>query len=777
MVQPGVVNADLSKAVAAARPLLRAGSVEPARLHDRRQRRRELGRSAHAEVRRDHATTCSRSSSCCPTASSLRLGSPTGLARRLRPVGAVVGSEGTLGIVTAATVRLDADARGASRRCSRSSPTWSRACRAVGAIIEAGLVPAALEIVDQRTIARRRGERLRRRAAARRGRRADRRARRRRGGARRARSSACASSCARAGADARRGRARRRGARSASGARARARSARWAGSRPTSTCTTPSCRAAQLPAVIEQVCAIGDRHGLTLANVFHAGDGNLHPNISFDRRDPDELARVLAAGDEILALCVAAGGVITGEHGIGTEKRDFMRARSSATTTSTRCGACARAFDPDGVCNPGKLLADARASAPSRIRRRAATTACRSRERGRSSTRSRRELRVGAAVVAHAPVAIDGVPRRARRCAPRDGEALAPLLRALGARGLAALPLGARTPARPRQPAAARRRVPLDRARSPASTRSSPPRACATRAPARALGALRARVAEAGWELPLDAPGDGARSAARSRRPRSARAASASAVPRDVVLGLEVVLGSGERTRCGGRVVKNVTGYDLAKLYTGSLGALGVIEGAWLRLRPRPARVRVLALPARPADADAIALAASPRRGSPARAPARCSATARDAARCRSSWPATRPTRRARRARLAREHGCADATPARSTPLRRAARRAARRRGSRFRISGAADAARARASAALAPRARRAARASGAAGSCCAAPDRRAGRRARCSTRRARGRARTRRARCRCEARAGRRQARPRRVRPRRRPSWRSRAR
>jgi glycolate oxidase FAD binding subunit len=67
--------------------------------------------------------------------------------------------------------------------------------------------------------------------------------------------------------------------------------------------------------------------------------------------------------------------------------------------------------------------------------------------------------------------------------------------------------------------------------------------------------------------------------------------------PRDSVLGLDVVLGSGERTRCGGRVVKNVTGYDLAKLYTGSLGTLGVIEGAWLRLRPRAERVLELVTP------------------------------------------------------------------------------------------------------------------------------------------------------------------------------------
>ena len=107
--------------------------------------------------------------------------------------------------------------------------------------------------------------------------------------------------------------------------------------------------------MIEQVCAIGDRHGLTLSNVFHAGDGNLHPNISFDRRDPDELRRVLAAGAEILELCVAAGGVITGEHGIGTEKRDFMGLLFGDDDLDAMRRLRA-AFDPDGCCNPGKIL-------------------------------------------------------------------------------------------------------------------------------------------------------------------------------------------------------------------------------------------------------------------------------------------------------------------------------------------------------------------------------------------------------------------------------------
>jgi glycolate oxidase FAD binding subunit len=108
------------------------------------------------------------------------------------------------------------------------------------------------------------------------------------------------------------------------------------------------------------------------------------------------------------------------------------------------------------------------------------------------------------------------------------------------------------------------------------------------------LAELRASVRAGGWELPLDAPGSGATVggvvAAAAVGPR----AQGFGLPRDLVLGLEVALASGERTRCGGRVVKNVTGYDLNKLYTGSFGTLGVIEGAWLRLRPLPERTAVL---------------------------------------------------------------------------------------------------------------------------------------------------------------------------------------
>ena len=110
-----------------------------------------------------------------------------------------------------------------------------------------------------------------------------------------------------------------------------------------------------LPEILERVCEICDRHRLKLANVFHAGDGNLHPNICFDRRDPEELARVIAAGREILEACVAVGGVITGEHGIGVEKRDFLHLVFGEADLEAMYR-LREAFNPDGLCNPGKII-------------------------------------------------------------------------------------------------------------------------------------------------------------------------------------------------------------------------------------------------------------------------------------------------------------------------------------------------------------------------------------------------------------------------------------
>jgi glycolate oxidase len=81
---------------------------------------------------------------------------------------------------------------------------------------------------------------------------------------------------------------------------------------------------ARLPQVLARMREMSERHGLALANVFHAGDGNLHPLILYDANKPGELESAEAFGAEILKLCVEVGGVLTGEHGVGVEKRDLM---------------------------------------------------------------------------------------------------------------------------------------------------------------------------------------------------------------------------------------------------------------------------------------------------------------------------------------------------------------------------------------------------------------------------------------------------------------------
>jgi glycolate oxidase len=112
---------------------------------------------------------------------------------------------------------------------------------------------------------------------------------------------------------------------------------------------------AQLPKVLHRMGELSMRYGLRIANVFHAGDGNLHPNISFDRRDPDLAGRVHVACREIMAACVEAGGSITGEHGVGSDKIDYMPWIFDAETLAAM-RAVRRAFDPAERANPGKVV-------------------------------------------------------------------------------------------------------------------------------------------------------------------------------------------------------------------------------------------------------------------------------------------------------------------------------------------------------------------------------------------------------------------------------------
>ncbi len=110
-----------------------------------------------------------------------------------------------------------------------------------------------------------------------------------------------------------------------------------------------------LPRVLAAIERLSEEHGLAVANVFHAGDGNLHPLILYRADEPGVNERVTALGAAILKLCLDAGGSISGEHGVGSDKRCYMDWMFSADDQVTM-QLVRRAFDPDGLANPGKIF-------------------------------------------------------------------------------------------------------------------------------------------------------------------------------------------------------------------------------------------------------------------------------------------------------------------------------------------------------------------------------------------------------------------------------------
>jgi glycolate oxidase len=118
-------------------------------------------------------------------------------------------------------------------------------------------------------------------------------------------------------------------------------------------CVDPTIPRKRLPDVLTRMSELAAQHGLRVANVFHAGDGNLHPLILYDANKPGELEAAEACGADILRYCVEVGGVLSGEHGVGVEKRDLMGTMFNETDLNQQLRVkCA--FDPDGLLNPGK---------------------------------------------------------------------------------------------------------------------------------------------------------------------------------------------------------------------------------------------------------------------------------------------------------------------------------------------------------------------------------------------------------------------------------------
>jgi glycolate oxidase subunit GlcD len=312
----------------------------------------------------------------------------------------------------------------------------------------------------------------------------------------------------------------------------------------------------KLPEALDRVREIADRYRLAHGNVFHAGDGNLHPLLFFDSRDPEQLDRVHDAGREIMKACVDLGGTITGEHGVGLEKLDAMHLIFSEDDLDAQ-RAVRSAFDEAQRLNPGKAIPPPGHKAPT-------------------------EETVGRA----APGATEYLPATTEEAcevvqqAFRDGLALVP------EGGGRWRDFGNRDRGRP---------VPFRTTALVSIVEYDPPnQTIAVEAGIRLAELQEALKTHRQW-LPLRPfTGNGATlggmAALAACGPERLRYGSA----RDLVLGLRFVSGRGRLVSTGGRVVKNVAGYDLGRLLVGSAGTLGLLTELTLRVSSIPEACRAV---------------------------------------------------------------------------------------------------------------------------------------------------------------------------------------
>ena len=548
-------------------------------------------------------------------------------------LGTFVGSEGTFGIATEATVKLT-PIPGAVRTLLADFLDVDQASRAVSAIIAAGMLPAALEMMDNAIIR------------------------------------AVEASVFTAGLpidaqavllveldgieagiddDVEKTEAilREHGARSVRRARdEKERKKLWAARKgafgavgrlmPDVMIQDAVVPRSRLPEVLADTYRISAKYDLQLANVFHAGDGNLHPLICFDLRRGADIEKVRQAGREIMETCVRAGGSITGEHGVGLDKSAYLPLIFSEDDMDTMLRVRA-AFDPSGLCNPGKIIpvpkgcGEARAVATARIfplplgegqgeglaRRNfvrhpnplpkgegaarttsppATLVAARMNE-----TRIVRDLSqlLGDVGVRRLPdftieLRDNGRAERLIEAAPSSAEQASEVLQFAVAEGLSVLPSGSR------------KFIDAGNLMTQAdlllSTRHmnrfvahEPADLVAIAEAGMTLREFQNRLAEAGQWLPIDPPDDGSATiggvvAAAQSGPQSLGYGPL----RSFVIGMRAVLGDGRQIKAGGNVVKNVAGYDLCKLFTGSYGTLALISEVTFKLRPLPTETRTV---------------------------------------------------------------------------------------------------------------------------------------------------------------------------------------
>lgn len=304
----------------------------------------------------------------------------------------------------------------------------------------------------------------------------------------------------------------------------------------------------ELPRVLAEVIEIGKRHGLEIGNVFHAGDGNLHPQLLFDDRNEDEVRRVLAADREIAALAVRVGGVLTGEHGIGCQKAYAMpMAYASQDLAAMR--AIKRIFDPRGMLNPGKVLPDNAGESIVTVR---SEVQLPDSPRSLITVRSYQEAAslLADATACGRPVALVGGGTKVGEL----GDAVR-----LCSRGLTGI-------------------VDYDWRNLTVTAKAG-----------MTVAELQAILSEHGQFAPITAPFEtyatlGGVIAANSNGPLRYGYGEL----RDVLLGVKFATCWGQVVSSGSKTVKNVCGYDLKRLLVGSFGSLGMIVEATFRTLPKP---------------------------------------------------------------------------------------------------------------------------------------------------------------------------------------------
>jgi glycolate oxidase FAD binding subunit len=329
----------------------------------------------------------------------------------------------------------------------------------------------------------------------------------------------------------------------------------------------PRTRLGETLGAIERLAA---QHRLRVANVFHAGDGNLHPLILFDGREPGALDRAEGLAGEILDLCIEAGGSITGEHGVGMEKREHL-ARMFGPADLELMRRLKREIDPAGIANRGKMLPPEDTPETATPRRGAVSA-----EPGLvSGMDASSDTATGRSVPRGSGMPPPGAEVREAFAEARQS-------------GAQVLPRGGGTKPALSDPPDGVVSLELDGLRG--IVEYDPAELTATVLAGTPVAELAGALAEHGQHLPFDPPlmegraTIGGTVAAGISGPGRHRHGGA----RDFVIGVRFLDGTGELVAGGGRVVKNAAGFDLPKLLTGSLGRLGLIVELTLKVLPAP---------------------------------------------------------------------------------------------------------------------------------------------------------------------------------------------